>query len=104
MIGLFNDNAGIGAAIAAIGVYIVLAIVALMIDRRSLLVSALGYMLYAVYTLFHTSDSIRGSVGVTLTALVVGLLLLFLSAFWRSVRRAVVSGLPVHAHTWLPRT
>ena len=80
--------------------YVVLGLVALAIDRRALLVSALAYVLYALNSLFQTYGNVELSFA--LTALVIGSALLLLSAFWASARRAVVKPLPGGLQTRLP--
>ena len=72
--------------------YVVLAVAALAIDRRALLVSALAYVLYALTELFKQIGAVELSVA--LTALVIGSALLLLSAYWHQARRLVVHRLP----------
>jgi hypothetical protein len=74
--------------------------VAVAIDRRALLVSALAYVLYALNSLFREYGAVELSVA--LTALVIGSALLLLSAFWSNARRAVVRPLPEGLRTRLP--
>ncbi|HEY5712823.1 MAG TPA: hypothetical protein VIT38_13095 [Allosphingosinicella sp.] len=87
-------------AAIVIMLYVVLGLVALAIDRRALLVSALAYVLYALNSLFQTYGNVELSFA--LTALVIGSALLLLSAFWASARRAVVKPLPGGLQTRLP--
>ena len=92
LLGLTEGAASTLDGIAVILLYVVLGLVALAIDRRALLVSALAYVLYALNSLFETYGAVELSVA--LTALVIGSALLLLSAFWTSARRAVVTPLP----------
>ncbi|CCG40785.1 hypothetical protein [Magnetospirillum molischianum] len=87
-------------AIIAVAVYLILALVALAVDRRALLVSALAYVFYAISALFEAA----GTPGATeaLAALVIGSALLLLSAFWQRARRPVVSLLPESVQARLP--
>ena len=97
----FNDgNATIGEGLVVVLLYAVLAIAALAIDRRALLVSALAYVLYALTELFKQIGAVELSVA--LTALVIGSALLLLSAFWHQARRIVVGRLPGELVTKLP--
>lgn len=80
------------AAIGVVALYLVFGIVALAIDRRALLVSALAYVLYAMTQLFREFGAVEFNTA--LTALVIGGSLLLLSAFWQSARRLVLSALP----------
>ena len=80
--------------------YVTIGLVALAIDRRALLVSALAYVLYALNSLFQTYGVVE--LNFALTALVIGSSLLLLSAFWTSARRAVVAPLPLGLRGKLP--
>jgi len=71
---------------------VVLGLIALAIDRRALMVSALAYVLYALTSLIEQSGAVDFSFG--LTALIIGSALLLLSAFWTAARRWVVGLLP----------
>jgi len=100
LLGLTDGRASVGGAIVVVLLYVVLAVVALAIDRRALLVSALAYVLYAINALFQQSGAVELSVA--LTALVIGSALLLLSAFWPNARRAVVWPLPEGVKAKLP--
>ena len=97
-----GENIGIGAAVGVLVVYVALGIVALAIDRRALLVSALAYVLAALTFLFDEFGAVE--LNVALTALVIGSALLTLSAFWTPIRRAVVSALPSDLQARVPST
>lgn len=97
-----GDNLGIGAAVAVLVVYIVFGLLALTIDRRALLVSALAYVLFALTFLFREFGAVE--LNFALTALVIGSALLSLSAFWQPIRRALVSALPENVQAKLPST
>jgi hypothetical protein len=89
---LGHDRAHLGGAVVAVGLYAALALVALVVDRRALLVSALFYVLYAISTLINAAGGM--SVSLALTAAVVGSALLLLSAFWHAARRAALAITP----------
>ena len=93
---------GTAAAVAVLAVYIAFGLVALAIDRRALLVSALAYVLFALTFLFDRFGAVE--LNVALTALVIGSALLTLSAFWTPIRRAVVQPLPQDLQARLPVT
>lgn len=82
----------IATGLGVLAIYLIFALVALTVDRRALLVSALAYVLAAMFSLLNHF----GSVGATmaLTTLVIGGALLGLSVFWATLRRAVLSMLP----------
>lgn len=97
-----GDNIGLGAAIGVLVVYVAMGIIALAIDRRALLVSALAYVLAALTFLFDRFGAVE--LNVALTALVIGSALLTLSAFWSPIRRAIVTQLPGDLQARLPAT
>ncbi len=100
LLGLTEGAASPLDGVAVILLYVVLGLVALAIDRRALLVSALAYVLYALNSLFETYGVVE--LNVALTALIIGSALLLLSAFWTNARRAVVKPLPDSLQGRLP--
>lgn len=100
LLGLNDGRATIGEGLVVVALYVVLAVIALAIDRRALLVSALAYVLYALTELFKQIGAVELSVA--LTALVIGSALLLLSAFWHQARRMVVTRLPGELADKLP--
>lgn len=103
LLGLTDDSTlGVGGALGAVALYVLFGLVALAIDRRAMLVSALAYVLIALTLLFRTAGVIE--LNVALTALVIGSALLLLSAFWHPVRAMVVRPLPAGLSARLPMT
>ncbi len=100
LLGLNDGNATIGEGLVVVLLYAVLAIAALAIDRRALLVSALAYVLYALTELFKQLGAVE--LNVALTALVIGSALLMLSAYWHQARRLIVVRLPEALQGKLP--
>ncbi len=96
-----GESMGIGGALGVMAVYIVFGLVALAIDRRALLVSALAYVLIALGYLFDQFGAVQ--LAFALTALVIGSALLSLSAFWTPIRAKVVAVLPENLQARLPR-
>lgn len=86
--------------LGVLAIYLGFALVALAIDRRALLVSALAYVLIALFTLLKHF----GAVGMTtaLTTLLIGSALLGLSAFWAPLRRRVLHLVPTRWADSLP--
>ena len=93
---------GVGAALGVIALYLLFGVVALAVDRRALLVSALAYVLYAMTALFREFGALE--LNVALTALVIGSALLLLSAYWQTARRIVVGLLPGGVQAAVPAT
>jgi hypothetical protein len=100
LLGLNQGRANVGEGLVVILLYIALAVTALAIDRRALLVSALAYVLFALNRLFETFGAVE--LNVALTALVIGSALLLLSAFSHQARSAIVTRLPGGLRTRLP--
>ena len=96
------DRVGFGGALGVVAIYIAFGIVALAIDRRALLVSALAYVLAALTFLFDRFGAVE--LNFALTALVIGSALLTLSAFWTPIRARVVEALPGGWQTRVPIT
>ncbi len=87
-----NSSLTYGDAELIIGVFFVVGLVALIIDRRALLASSLIYLGYAAYTLM--SGTTWASTSYAETSLVVGGIVLMLSVAWRPLRRIVVATMP----------
>ncbi|WP_205481102.1 hypothetical protein [Sphingomonas arenae] len=100
LLGLNDGQATVGEAVVVLLLYVALAITALAIDRRALLVSALAYVLFALNRLFEQVGAVE--LNVALTALVIGSALLLLSAFWHQARAAIVTRLPAALQGRLP--
>lgn len=75
-----------------LALFIVLSTVALVADRRALLVSSLIYLGYAAYTLISTTA--WGSSTYAFAVLAVGSTVLLLSVAWRPLRRLVLQAMP----------
>jgi hypothetical protein len=86
-----GDHAAV-IAVFAIVIYAALAIVALIVDRRAILVSALVYVLAAAIYLVSKIGS--SGLSFALAIIIIGSSLLMLSAFWQSMRREVLPLLP----------
>ena len=97
--GAGGPDSALSAAIVVV-VYAMVGIVALAIDRRALLVSALFYLLAAVHRLISEFEG--PGLRLAAAALIVGAILLLLSAFWRDARAIVVHRLPAVLRARLP--
>ncbi|RUO56849.1 hypothetical protein [Pseudidiomarina homiensis] len=96
-----NDmNVGLAQALLTILVYLVLAGVSLVIDRRALMVSALSYVIYVFSALLNSYGLV--SVSTALIGLVVGSGLLLLAVFWHPLRSSLVKALPQRLSTSVP--
>ena len=100
LLGLNDGTASIGEGLIVVGLYLVMGLTALAIDRRALLVSALAYVLFALNELFREFGAVE--LNVALTALIIGSALLMLSAFWHQARAVIVRPLPAGLKDRLP--
>ena len=100
LFGLLGKEVGIGGAMVVLLLYVVMAVIALIIDRRALMVSALVYVLAAISAVLEKFSAV--SISVALTALIIGSALLMLSAFWHVSRASVVGRLPASWQQKLP--
>ncbi len=92
MIGSTGDF-GTAKSLIILGIFAALGIIALVIDRRALLVSALSYAGIAVAYLI--SQSVSTDLSLPLALLGLAALVLALSAGWRGLRRALLPVLPL---------
>jgi hypothetical protein len=98
--GLTSGDASVLEALVVLLLYGVLGVIALAIDRRALLASALAYVLFALSNLFEKTGVLELSIA--FTALVIGSALLLLSAFWHTARHAIITTLPPEIRAKLP--
>ncbi len=81
-----------GQAVAILAVFALLSIVALVVDRRSLLVSSLLYLGYAIAVVFRAST--LGGQSAAVAVLLVGAIVLVLSLAWRPLRTKLLQIMP----------
>jgi peptidoglycan/LPS O-acetylase OafA/YrhL len=100
LLSMTSDTSSLAGASQVIVVFVVLAIVALIVDRRAIMVSSLLYLAYAAGTLIAAAGI--GSSSPAVSALAVGAVVLMLSAAWRPLRRAFMGLLPATLRARLP--
>lgn len=100
LLGLTDGATSASLAGLVILIYLALGVIALLIDRRALMVSALAYVLAAMGALFREFGAV--SLNVAITALVIGSALLLLSAFWHHARAWLVQRAPAGLQARLP--
>ncbi len=88
--------------LGVLAIYLIFAVVALIVDRRALLVSALLYVLVVLNRLLDKFGGIEFNLAVA--ALIIGCALLTLSVFWPTLRRFLVRPLPGSWRARLPAT
>lgn len=87
-----EDRLDTASALTVLAIFVVLAFIALVVDRRAILVSGLGYAGFAFGSLVVKAGFSDGVVPFTM--LVLGALVLLLSAGWRALRRTLLPLLP----------
>jgi hypothetical protein len=92
MLGIADGDAQLWKMLVVLAIYLSLGAVALIIDRRALMVSGLAYVLAALIELFRNFGAV--SLNVALAAVVIGSALLLLSAFWHHARAVLLAALP----------
>lgn len=100
MLGIFEGTGGIFMALVVVSLYILLAIISIVIDRRALMVSSLAYVLYALTDLFKIYGMVHLSLAVS--GILIGSILLLLSAFWQIFRLFLLRYLPKSIKKYLP--
>lgn len=81
------DQDGNGAKLILLAVLGMFAIVAIVIDRRSFLIAAIGYIVALAAAVFDGD-------GAALTVLILGVVLLLLGAFWERIRARILRFMP----------
>ncbi len=100
LIGVLHGNINVMQASFVLILYIAIGIISLLIDRRALMVSALGYVVYVFSTLLSNVGQV--GVGFAVTALTIGSALLLLSAFWHKCRAYLLDLVPSKWKLYLP--
>ncbi len=93
----FSGQGSTGYSVTVIGLFLVLATVALVVDRRALLVSAMSYLGFAIGYLI-TEANISEEAAFAVTLLVLGSFILLIGSAWSFLRRlllAPLSGTPL---------
>ncbi len=97
LIGLTRGSGGgftVAAAVGVLWVFILLGILAVIIDRRAVLVSGLVYAGFAFGTLMRTVGVTGDAHLLPAVLLALGAFILLLSAGWQPLRRAILRRLP----------
>lgn len=92
--GIFDDLEPTYNLLSVSFFFLVIILVSILIDRRGLIVSSLFYVLF-VFTMFLESSMPMAPHHFSVVTLLVGVLLMFLSALWGGFRRLVLGFCPV---------
>ena len=98
---ILNGEEGLLSMALVILLYLLLTVVSISIDRRVLMVSSLIYVIYALSGLIDRYG-VAGS-SFAFTGLLMGAILLLLSAYWHRVRVLLVNYLPIWVQLKLPK-
>jgi len=101
-LGVLDGSEGLQDIVLIVGLYVVLTLLSLMLDRRAFMLAALAYVLFALSTLLKTYGLVEDSFA--LVGVCIGFSLLLLSGFWHTVRSHVVAVLPQSVQHKLPAT
>ncbi|WP_330927038.1 hypothetical protein [Candidatus Sororendozoicomonas aggregata] len=98
--GILKGEGGVGSIAVVILLYALMACISIIIDRKAFMVSSLLYVIYALTRLFE----FYGFAGSNLaaTGVCLGSTLLLLSAFWKPVRKSLVTVLPQTLQQYIP--
>ncbi len=99
-LGILTGHSTILQVVLVIALYIVIAFISIAIDRRALMVSSLIYVLYAFSALLKNYGLV--SLNFALTGVIIGAILLFLSAYWHTARTFLIQYFPQSLRGWLP--
>lgn len=84
---------GFTEAVVVLVVVVALGLVALLVDRRALLVSGLGYLGFAIGRVVQQTAMTDDAI-IAVTLVVLGLFIVLLGAGWRTARRGVLALVP----------
>ncbi len=101
LLGVLNGRIDLLEASIVLLLYLLIAGISLAIDRRALMVSALGYVIYVFSTLLTGASN--SSAGFAITAFIIGSALLLLSAFWHQSRSLILKVVPTGIKQYLPK-
>lgn len=99
-LGVLEGNESLINMALVILLYLFMAVLSILIDRRAFMVSSLLYVIYALSSLIDNYSGIGYSF--PLTGVVVGTSLLLLSIYWQRVRALFVMRLPKHIQGYVP--
>lgn len=99
-LGIFEGSQTPMDLVLVLGLYLVLTLVSLIIDRRAFMVSSLIYVLVALTELLDTYGLVGDSFAYV--GVVIGFSLLLLSGFWHKARSVLVEQLPAQWQARVP--
>ena len=99
-LGIFDGDISFAKALIVLLLYTAIAFVSLCIDRRALMVSSLSYVVYTLAVLVEQYGTVNSAF--LYASLVIGIVLLLLSAGWQKIRARGIARLPHSVRVKLP--
>ncbi|ETX11052.1 hypothetical protein MUS1_11790 [Marinomonas ushuaiensis DSM 15871] len=99
-LGVLDGNESLSNMVLVVLLYLLMAVLSILIDRRAFMVSSLMYVIYALTSLIDSYGGIGYSF--PLTGVVMGASLLLLSIYWQRVRALFVMRLPKSLQAYVP--
>ncbi len=99
-LGILDGDHRLTSAAVILGLYLLLSVISVVIDRRAFMVSSLVYVLYALTGLLKTYGLAGDSFA--FVGVFIGFSLLLLSGFWHTVREKLIRCLPDAIQTKVP--
>ncbi len=93
LLGVFSDNNSIAMMIIIMILYLAITCLSIIIDRRALMVSALGYVIYALGNILSSFDSLIDYT-FAVTGIIIGSSLLLLAIYWHKARYYLLKTMP----------
>ncbi|MFQ3196339.1 MAG: SNF family Na+-dependent transporter [Paraglaciecola sp.] len=99
-LGISQGVQSVSSSLIVLLLYVFLALISIAVDRQTIMVRALVYVVYAFSSLLDNYGMV--SYGFAVTGLCIGATLLLLSAFWQVSRRSVLKLVPKKLQMHLP--
>ncbi len=101
-LGIIQGDQSVFSMSLVLLLYVLLSLISICLDRRVLMVSALMYVIYALSGLIDRYGMVGSSFA--MTGVLIGTLLLLLSAYWHRVRASLVQYLPDFIQNSVPKS
>ena len=99
-LGILKGESSFTSIAVVIFMYVILAAISIVVDRRALMVSSLIYVLYAFRELFNSYGMVSSSLA--FSGVFIGSILLLLSAFWHRSRGILLRNIPENYVKYVP--
>lgn len=99
-LGILKGESSFTSIAVVIFMYVILAAISIVVDRRALMVSSLIYVLYAFRELFNSYGMVSSSLAYS--GVFIGSILLLLSAFWHRSRGILLRNIPENYVKYVP--